>query len=1119
MGLEFLYGASGHGKTYNLYNRLIEEALSCTDSTRKYILIVPEQSSLQAQKDIVRMHPNKGVFNIDVLTFGRLGYRVFEELSTDLCETIDDTGKNLIIRKVMNEVKDQLKIIHVNRKIGVVSEVKSMISEFKQYGITVDGLAKIIDRISASDRLKEKLNDVLIIYRGFEEYIKERYITAEDKPEELLRVIDKSAFFDNAVVAFDGFTGFTPVQYKLFEKILLKAQHVINTVTLPQNENYNVISGEEELFFMSKNMMRIMGKIADQNGVEVKYSPINTDEEKYRFAKSLELDFLEKELFRYSGRTFEGEVSDIHIRNMTTPQEEVRIAAADILSNVRNNNLRFRDIAIITGDISLYGEYIRRIFEECDIPFFMDCKQSLIGNPVVEYIRSAIEVVCNNFSYESVFRFLKNGLCTIEPDDVDALENYVLAYGIKGYKRYSERFIRPYTGKKDILSQANTARETFMEVIGDFYAVFNGDSDAHEKIMAVYELLEKANSFEYLESMSEELKKWEDNDRNMARAAQYGQTYDKIIGLLEQLDTLLGDEKMAAEEFGKILDAGFEEIKVGIIPPSIDCVTVGDVERTRLEHVKVLFVLGVNEGILPRLSGNQGVLSENERRTMVENEIELAPTPRQKVFIQNFYLYLNLTEPEVALYLSCHRYNALGKETKPSRIINLIKNMYPSLKVVTEEELGPVDYLANPGNSMHLAVEGMFDKNLHGNGIKEIVTFLMENEPYRSRLEYFVNILTKENLDKELSQAVANVLYKEIEKSSITRIENFAKCAFAHFMNYGMELRERELYELSDLDLGNIFHRVIEMVSRKLYAQGKDFSTITEEERLELVEACVMDATIDFNASFFLEKKSNHYIKQRIVSILDGMIGIMGKQLRQSRLKPSQFETSFHKDIDNVKITGKIDRVDIFEEDDKILVKVVDYKSSEKDISIDDIYNGVNLQLMVYLNSILSGVKEKNPDKEVIAAGALYSKVDNPIVDKEDDLEKKLLSKMRPNGMVTIEGLEYMDDWDSGKSLCIPATKKKDGEVTLGDHVLTNEQLTILSEFAANKMVELHKEIKSGKVSANPCENACQWCDFKAICGFDSQTMEYRQLVSIKDDEDKWLKLGYHKKEEGGNNT
>ena len=747
----------------------------------------------------------------------------------------------------------------------------------------------------------------------------------------------------------------------------------------------------------------------------------------------------------------------------------------------------------------------------------MDCKQSLIGNPVVEYIRSAIEVVCNDFSYESVFRFLKNGLCTIDMDAIDTLENYVLAYGIRGHKRWQERFIRPYKGKKNTLTSVNAAREAFMEIINDFYNVFVADTNAHEKILAVYELLEKANSFEYLENTAKELKDWDDNDRNMARAAQYGQVYDKMIRLLEQLETLLGDEKLSADEFAKILDAGFEEIKVGIIPPSIDCVTVGDVERTRLEHVKVLFVLGVNEGILPKLTGNQGVLSENERRTMVENEIELAPTPRQKVFIQNFYLYLNLTEPEVALYLSCHRYNALGKETKPSRIINLIKNMYPTLKVVTEEELGPTDYLVNPGNSMHLAVEGMFASNHAENGVKEIVAFLMENEPYRSRLEYLVNILTKENLDKELSQAVANALYKEIEYSSITRIETYAKCAFSHFLQYGMELEEREYYELTDMDLGNIFHNSIEMISRKLRAEGKDFSSVTGEERLNLVEACVMDASMDYNASYFIEKKRNHYIKQRIVSILDGMVDILGKQIVKSKLKPTHFEKTFSKTIDNVKITGKIDRVDIYEQDDKVFVKVLDYKSSDHDISLDDIYNGVDLQLMVYLNSILSDVKENNPDKNVIAAGALYSKFDNPIVEKTDDLEKKLMQEMRPKGMVTLEGADYMDDWDMGTSLCIPASKKKNEGLTLNNHVLTNDQLTLLSEFATNKMIELHKEIKTGKASVNPCEDACKYCGFKAVCGFDPQTMEYRKLESIKDDQEKWVKLGY-KKEEGGNN-
>ena len=1115
MGLEFIYGASGHGKTYNLYERIIKEAVESEDSTRKFILIVPEQSSLQAQKDIVRMHPNKGVFNIDVLTFGRLGYRIFEELSTNLCETIDDTGKNLIIRKVMNEVKDELKIIKVNRKIGVVTQVKSMISEFKQYGITVDDLAGIIDRIRVSDRMKQKLNDVLIIYRGFEEYIKGHYITAEDKPEELLKVIDNSAFFDNAVVAFDGFTGFTPVQYRLFEKILMKAHHVINTVTLPKEESYNVISGEEELFYMSKNMMRIMGSIADRNGVSVKYSPIDTNEEKYRFSKSDELDFLEKELFRYSGNTFDGDVADIHIRNMTTPQAEVRIVAADILRQIRTKGLRYRDIAIVTGDISTYDEYIRRIFKECDIPFFMDCKQSLIGNPVVEYIRSAIEVVCNNFSYESVFRFLKNPLCKISQEDADVLENYVLSFDIKGFNRWNEKFIRPYVGKKDCLSEVNKAREGFIKIIGAFRETFAVTGDVRQKINAVYNLMEEADAFEYLKGMANELVEWENSAKNMARAAQYGQTYDKIIGLLEQLENLLGDEEMNGEEFSKILDAGFEEIKVGIIPPSIDCITVGDVERTRLEHVKVLFVLGVNEGILPKLTDNQGVLSENERRVMHENEIELAPTPRQKVFIQNFYLYLNLTEPEVALYLSYYRYNSSGKEAKESRIISLIRNMFPKLKVMTEEEFGPVDYLANAGNSMQLAVEGLFSAKAE-KGIKEITAFLLDNEPYKSKLQYFIDVLTKENVENTISETVAKTLYQEIERSSITRMETYAKCAFSHFLSFGLELQERKFYELNSLDMGNIFHKVLELSYRKLKNANNDFSVITDEERYKLIEDCFNDAMIDYNASFFVETSTNAYLKQRIIDILNGMTKVLGKQLVNSKLKPAAFEKTFYKEFETSKITGKIDRVDLYEEDDKIYVKVVDYKSAKKDyhLDLDDVYNGVNIQLLVYLDNVLEQLRKDNPDKEVIAAGALYNKVDLPIIEVEKNLETELMDKLRPTGMVSLEGIEYMDDWENGKSLCIPVTKKKEG-VSLSDTILTDAQLKFLSKFATNKMVAMQKEINTGEISVNPCEGACNYCKFASICGFNPNITEYRELESIKDDEEKWLKMGY--KEEGGN--
>lgn len=1115
MSLEFYISASGHGKTYRLYKYLIDESIATKDSSKRFILVVPEQSSLQAQKDIVRMHPNHGVFNIDVVTFGRLAYRIFEELGVELNESIDDTGKNLIVRKVISKVAGQLRIIHPKGKQGFVSEIKSMISELKQYGISIEELKRIIEEKSLSDRLKQKLMDLLLVYEAFEDYKKDRFVTVEDRPEELLKVINRSSFFDNAVVAFDGFTGFTPVQYRIIENIMIKADHVINTVTLPVDSQFNVMTGEDDLFFMSKNMMYRMGRIADKLGIKTIYLPIETDVENYRFAKSKELDFLEKELFRYNDNIYDSEVNDIKVRIMNTPKEEVMLAAADIIRCIREHNLRYRDIAVIAGDMSTYGDEIQRIFTESEIPFFMDRKRSLIGNPVVEYIRSAIEIIKDNYSYESVFRFLKNGLCGIDCKYVDIMENYVLALGIRGRNRWNEMFVRNYNGKGVTISEVNETRTAFIDLIEPLDKVFSDkDADVSAMVRAVYDLLEKAQAFEYLEQLADDMEcDCEDTD-SMIRASEYRMTYKKIIELLEQIDGLLGEENVTVDEFATILDAGFEEIKVGIIPPSVDCVTVGDVERTRLEHVKVLIMLGVNEGILPKTASNKGILSENERKVLGDNNVELAPTPRERIFIQNFYLYLNMTEPEKALYLSCHKYNSSGKEAKPSRIINMITKMFPKLSIETAEQMPVQSWITNCNNSIHLVTEAIINADKIQPGIRELLIFYVTTEPFASKLKNVIEIYSKENSKDGLAQIIANELYREIDKSSISRMETYAKCAFAHFAEYGLELMERPVYEINPADMGNIFHKAIECISLKLKEENRDFSSVTDDERYDLVKDAVMDATVDYNASFFTSSGKNAYLKQRIINILDRTVWALGKQLKSGRFLPVKFESGFFQKSTSTSIVGKIDRIDLYEQDNKIYVKIIDYKSGNNDIELDEIYNGLKLQLMVYLNSAVNKTSKDNPDKEIVPAGALYNRIDNPIVNKDDgDFESNMLKELRPTGMIGIESVHLMDDWDSGNSLVIPAKKKKGGEYQMDDHLLTGEQIKCVSEYAVNKMTEMEQEIMKGMVNANPYEDSCKYCPYSGVCGFDSKKGKYRKITSIKDDPDKWKKFGFNTQE------
>lgn len=1109
MSLQIMMGASGHGKSYILYSRIVAWAAEHPEG--RYIVVVPEQSSLQAEKDLVRMSGKGGIFNIEVLTFGRMCFKIFDELGIELAENIDDTGKNLIVRKVLDEVGSRLAIIRPSRRQGFVSEVKSMISEFKQYGITPDGLREISENLGAGDRIRQKLEDMSIIYDSFEKYIKGRYTTVEDRPEAMLAVMERSRYFGDAVVAFDGFTGFTPVQYGILERIASVASKVIVTATLPNDEPYNVIAGEEDLFLMSKTVIARTGAIADKLKIPLSYERLEADYDKYRFAKSEELDFLERNLFRYNGRTYGKDVGDIKLYRMDNVCGELQLAAAKILMYVREDGLRFRDIAVVAGDMDMYTDDAIRIFGESGIPFFVDSRRSLIGNPLVEYIRAAVEIVDTGYSYESVFRFLKNGLCGMDREQIDILENYVLAKGIRGRNRWKNPFEGAYPGKGGDMDAVNETRQTFYEIISPLDTVLcDKESTVSDYVLALYNLIEYGRGYENMEELADSLE--QDNPLDLriaARASEYRQTYRRVIELLEQIDALMGDEQIAIGEFAQILDAGFEEIKVGIIPPSVDCVTMGDIERTRLEHVKVLFMLGVNEGIIPKLSSNRGVLSETERRVLAENDIELAPTPRERVFIQNFYLYLNMTEPECGLYMLCHKFDAAGKESRPSRIFSSVMKMYPKLAVC--EGADEIEQLTNPGNSRHL----LMNIDASGGLGNALYMFYMNNEPYAAELRRMGDIIAAVDSADSLTKAAAAELYGELKSSSITRMETFAKCAFSHFAKYGLELEERRVYELNQADLGTIFHKAIEMLSGLLSAQGRSFADLGDDERKTLVTKAVNDALEVCDMSYFDEGATSRFMRQRITDITDRTVWALGRQLKSGEFVPTDFERVFNGEYESTEVRGKIDRIDTVRRDDEIYVKIIDYKSGRNDLTLDEIYAGTKLQLMVYLQDTLKRTAVENPGLAVIAAGAFYNRIDNPIVSYDSklgdgDYEDLILKELRPTGAVGLESVGLLDDWDSKDSLVIPAKREKDGLVQLGGHVYTDEQLKCLAKFAAGKLAALEREINSGVIEVNPCEEACKYCPYISVCGFgrDGSDM-YRKLEKITGAPDMWEKFGY----------
>ncbi len=1099
MPVKILSGASGSGKTYILYRHLIERAIA--EPEKKFILMVPEQSSLQAQKKIVSMHERHGVFNIDVLTFGRLTYRIFDELSVEPGDTIDDTGKNLIIRKVMEDVRKKLVMLKPTSGQGFISDIKSLISELKQYGISPEKLYEIAEN-TGGDRLRQKLKDIYVIYRAFSDSMEGRYVTVEDRTEMLDKIIEKSSMLKNSVIAFDGFTGFTPVQYRLIEKMTLMAEEVIFTVTASADVDYRHIYGEEELFYMSRTMVSGLGKMADRLKTEFTLEKIRPDEGQYRFKNSPELDFLEKNIFRYGRNTCREKKGSIHIACLPMMKEEIRYTASEILKKVRQEGMRFRDIGVIAGDMQEYGSEIAGIFEEAEIPYFMDMKRSLINNALVEYLRSAIDTVVRNYSYESVFRLLKNGLCDIPDEETDIFENYILALGIRGEKRYSEKFVRRFPGKTVDLQVINEIREKFMEKIRQFTeAVKGGKHTAACYVRAVYDFMESENLYEKVSALARECE-------NASKMEELNKSYGQVIELLDRIYALLGEEELTLKEFSEILDAGFQEIKVGIIPPTSDCVLVGDFERSRFDNIKVLFVLGVNEGLIPKISGRGGLLSELERKKLSEAEVELAPGEREKAFTQNYYMYLNFTKPSEQLYLLYHGFDREGKETAPSRITGIFLKMFPELTVRKPADFTVKDYMAGKKGSLHVASEyGRLAKN--DKEYQKLINCFMKKEEFRKRTEHFLNIYLRSLSEDILTEKSAEYLYGEMKKTGISRIEKYAACAFSHFASYGLELEERKIYELSPVDMGSLFHKALELTAVHLEQEGRSFAGLTDEERHDYVEKYVNEAAMDYNNSYFNDNSINAYMKKRITDIVCNTVWALGEQLKAGDFAPWKIEKAFSWECDEIEIVGKTDRIDIAEDEKGKYIKIIDYKSGRNSLNFDEIHAGVKLQLMLYLKTALMEF-----DGNAYAGGVLYNHIDNPLVSigSPDEYNKSLLLKEYcPSGIVGYESVRHYDRDFEEKSDVIPVKCNKDGSISFNGSVETDEHLKLMADYSVKKMLSMVSEIKKGDIRVNPYKDSCTYCPYGSICGFRGK---YRKIEKM-DKDNKWQQFGWEEKNNG----
>ena len=1089
MPLKFVFGPSGSGKSSYLYQHVIQESMKYPE--RNYIELVPEQFTMQTQKDLVMMHERKGIMNIDVLSFARLAYRVFEETGGGGLPVLDDEGKNLILRKIAGDYESELKMLggHM-KKQGYISEVKSVISEFTQYDIGEDEIERVMESAGESSRLYYKLADIRLLYRGFTDYLQEKYITKEELLDVLSCEVEKSERLKNSTVVLDGFTGFTPVQDRLLGELMRHCREVIVTVTMDRRGNPYVYEHPYQLFALSKQMVTSLLQIAKQNKIPVEEPVELYDHVPWRFKEQEALAFLEKHLFRYGAGAYEKEQEQVKLHLAKNPREEAYAVAEQVRRMMREDRYRLRDIGVIVSDMDVYADHLKQAFIKYDIPFFMDHKRSILLNSFVEYIRSVLHMAEQSFSYESVFRFLRTNLAGFTYEEIDELENYVIGLGIKGYKHWQEKWTRKLRGmsQEDLDKMNHYRRQLVEKVDGLIYVLRQRRKTVADITRAIYEFMVQENLQVRLAEQEELFKA----KGELALAREYAQIYRIVIELFDKFVELLGDEQVSLSEYCKLLDAGLEEARVGVIPPEVDQVVIGDMQRTRLKDIKALLFAGANDVYLPGALLRTGLLSELDREKFAREKLTLSAGGKEKAYVQKFYLYLNLTKPSEKLDIYYSKVSADGKSVRPSYLIQELQKLFPKLKVRDEERYLKEQELTENIGFDRMIREFVQKRHETDGAWCELYNWYKKNPKWQEKVERFLEAgYYRKPLDA-LTEEAAKRLYGEEFETSITRMERFAVCAFSHFLTYGLGLREREEYDFQAADLGNVCHRALERFSYKVEREAGDWLKLTEEKRKQYVEESVEEAIADYGNSILYSSSRNAYLIVRMKRMLEKTVWALTKQLAAGDFKPAAYELRF--------ANGKIDRVDTCEDGDCVYVKVIDYKTGSKSFDVTALYHGFQLQLMVYMDAALQMEQKKHPEKEILPAGVFYYRIQDPLIDrpKEGEEQESILKELKPDGMISLEKevLGHLDHCMVGESSVIPVKYNKNGSLSKSSKAASAQDFYLMMKYAVNKVEEIRQKILSGDVKVNPyrrgTETSCDYCSYRQICGFDTKMEGYR---------------------------
>ena len=1092
MSFRLIYGKSGVGKSTYMYNE-IKKKINCEN---KIYIITPEQFSFTAEKKLLETLGNRSIINAEVLTFNRMAYRVASEVGGTAKVELSSSGKAMLIYNILATKKSKLKFLGKSEEnIDLIIE---QITEFKKHGVSVDDLNKIKEETD-DDYLKLKLQDMLQVYTDFEKVIENKYIDENDNLTRLANQLNEVSIFDNTLIYIDEFVGFTKQEYEIIKQLSYKAQDV--TVAICSDSIEEAIAPENDIFYSNK---LTISRLLDL----MKEAKITIDEpiflkEPYRF-KNDELKHLEKNLYSVPYKRYENTPENIELFLANNQYSEIENIAKNIVKLVQKKGYRYKDISVITKNLDIYSNLVKVIFNKYQIPVFIDEKNDLNQNIIVKYLLSILEIFARNWSYESVFNYVKTGFLDISKQEIFALENYCQKWGIKNSKWYKQEwnFKDEDDENKAKIQRFRELRKIIVNPLLEFKEDLKGTNEVKLITTKLYNFLIKNEIDKKFEEKIEELKQLGQTEF----ATQYETSWKIIMGVLDEIVLVFGNEKVSFDKYMQILKTGLASSDLGKIPGTQDQVIIGDVDRSRSHKVKAIFIIGLNDGMFPTVHKNEGFFNDNDRQYLKENGVELARNTVESLYEDNFNIYKAFTTAEEKLFLSYSSSDSEGKTLRGSILVSKIKKIFPML----EEHSDIIEKI-----SEILIENTTFDELLNKLGEYrdtgeiedewvEVYNYYKNNPMWKYKLEKAMEALSYTNKPDKINEKNIQKMYGDTLHTSVSRLEQYQACHFAYYLKYGLQLSEKDNFKINPIDTGTFMHDVIDDFFNKIREKSFNIKELSEEEINEIVEE-IIDEKINLNKNFIFSSSTKYKsLSTRLKRVVLKSMKYIVESLKYSKFEVLGNEVEFKEGKEyspitielesgqKVEITGKIDRIDIAKLDNDKYVRIIDYKSSAKNIDLNQVYAGLQLQLITYLDAVCQ-------EEDLMPAGVLYFNLIDPTIKSkksltDEEIEDKIRKKFKMQGLILadVDIVKMMDTkLETGSSDVIPAYIGKEGTLSNNrSSVVNRKQFEYLQKYTNRLIRQISEEILSGNIDIRPYYNVknkktpCEYCGFKSICNF-----------------------------------